>query len=104
MHRQVEAERARKVRHAVAQFRGRVQGAEHVVVMRHGGTEQRHDRVADVLVDRATVPLHDLVGNVEIAIKQCMQPFVRQIARQDRETAEISKQHRDRPALSTVRR
>ena len=38
--------------------------------MRHGGTEQRHDRVADVLVDRATVPLHDVVGNAEIATKQ----------------------------------
>ena len=70
--------------------------------MRHGGAEQRHDCVADVLIDRAAVPCHDLIGSGEIAVNQRMQAFIRQVARQSREAAEIGEQHRDRPPLRTV--
>ena len=67
---------------ACAQLRSRAQSAQHVVVVRHGGAEQRHHCVADVLIDRTAVPCHDLIGSGEIAVNQRMQAFIRQVARQ----------------------
>ena len=91
--------RAGEIGHALAQLRGRAQGAQHIIVVRNWGAEQRHDCIADMLIDRATVPFHDLVRSGEITVKQRMQEFIRQVARQGGKAAEIGEQDRDRPPL-----
>ena len=99
MHPKLAAMRAGEIRHALAQLRGRAQGAQHIIVVRNWGAEQRHDCIADMLIDRATVPFHDLVRSGEITVKQRMQEFIRQVARQGRKSAEIGEQHGHRLPL-----
>ncbi len=63
-----------------------------------------HDRVADELLDRAAVPLHDLAGDVEVAAEELADGLRVAVVGQGREADEIGEEDADEPALGRSRR
>ncbi|MGF6962090.1 hypothetical protein QFZ97_008046 [Paraburkholderia youngii] len=86
-------------RHAVVNVECGTRGAQRVRLVRARRAEQRHHRVADVLVDRAAIGEHDPVDQRRIASDQRAQVFGIERARQHRVPAQIGEQNRDLPAL-----
>ena len=64
---EVVLELAVQLGHGVAHLDRRAHRAKRVVLVQDGDAEDRHDRVADVLLDRAAVPLERLPHGGEVA-------------------------------------
>ena len=60
-------------RERALRFRGRLEGAERVVVVPERQAEHRDDRVADDLLDRAAVRLEHRAHDVEVAVQDLAQ-------------------------------
>ncbi len=56
-------------------FKGGHAGAFRIICVCNGDAEHRHNSVADVLVDSATIGFDDVVDRLEEAIQQCMRLF-----------------------------
>jgi hypothetical protein len=74
-------------------------GALGVILVRHGRAEDRHDRVANELRDRATVPLED---RAQVGVVRLQEPLhilgIHSLGAR-REPHEVGEQHRDDLAL-----
>ncbi len=90
--------RAKPIQRVVDIERG-TRRAQRVGVMRARSTEQRHDGIADVLVDRAAVSEHDAVDERSVAADNVVQLFRIQRLGQRRKAAKIGKQNGDLSAL-----
>ncbi len=80
------------------------QRARDVVAVRDRRAEYAHDRVADVLVDRAPGALYRAVGDLEVLRQDAMNLLGIEAARQVRVAGEVGKQDRDLPPLPGGRR
>ena len=76
----------------------------HVVAMRDGGAEQRHDAVADVLVDRAAVALDDGVDGAEETAEQRLGVLGAKLRGHGGETDQVHEQDRHLASLALGRR
>ena len=77
---------------------------ERIVVMRHRRPEQRHNGVADVLVDRAAVADDDAVDERREARHEVAHLLGIERLRKRREVAEVGEQDRHLPTFGGVRR
>ena len=66
-----------------------------VVLLRHGGAPDRHDGVADELLDDAPVAGDDGPGELEVAGKELPYLLGVTLLREGREADEVAEQHRD---------
>ena len=83
----------------VAYRERRMERARRVVLVRHGGAEDGHHRVADVLVERAVVA-RDLTGDrAEERAEQLPQLLGVQPSGNDGRADEVREEHRDLTAL-----
>jgi hypothetical protein len=93
----VRAERApgfaRQARHGIVDRDGRVERTLDVVAVRDRCAEHAHDRVADVLVDRAAEPRDDAVDEIEENGQQRMRPLGILRAGKARVAREVREQH-----------
>ena len=88
-----------EVRHRPHNRVGGARRACRLVAMRHRSAEDRHDRIADVLVDAAAEALDDRVDDAEEALEQLMDVFGIELLRQLRIAAKIGEQDGDGTAL-----
>jgi hypothetical protein len=83
----------------VAHLDGRAAGAECVVLVRRRHPEDGHHRVADELLHRTAVGLHDSLHPLEVAREQCPQRLrIRRLAERGR-SGHVAEDDRDRLAL-----
>ncbi len=99
--------RRKRSRHARLQIRKggmNLQGGAHrafgVIAVGDRRAEQRHRRVADVLVDRSAEAVDDRVDQREEALQQCVHFFRIELRREARITNQIAKQNRDRTTVA----
>ena len=78
-------------------------GAQRIVVVGSRGSKQRHDCVADMLVDRAAVANDDAVHQRREARHQLMNLFGVQRTREGREPGEIGEEYGDLAPLARPR-
>ena len=75
-------------------------GAPRVVGTRDGRAEDREDRVAHELVDRALVREHDVRHRAQVAVEQAQHLLRRQPLRERGEAAQVGHQQRHAPLLA----
>jgi hypothetical protein len=64
-------------------------------------SEDRHDRVADELLHRATVPLHDRLHTLEIPGEQCPKRLRVELLSELGRARDVAEEHRDDLPLLT---
>ena len=74
---------------------GSVTGAQGVVLMRHRGTKQRHDAVAQYLVHRPFKAVYGVYHNVNRRVEELLSDFGVEVQDQLGRVFDISKQDRD---------
>ena len=79
---------------------GRVAGAQGVVFVGNRGPEQRHDAVAEHLVDGALEAVHGVHHQVESRIEELLGGFGIEAPDEFRRVFEIGKEHRDQLAFA----
>jgi hypothetical protein len=90
--------------HGLVDLRRGPHRALRLVAMGDRRAEGRHDRVTDVLVDRAAVALDDFVDDAEIAAEQRVDVFRVVGARELRVARQIGEEDRHRPPVPVGRR
>ncbi len=93
-------ELGRQRAHGRVYARRGAQRPQRVVAVRDRRAEHAHDRVADVLVDRAAALRDQAVDQLEIAREQPVHVLGVEFARQLRVPREVGEQHGDLPALA----
>jgi hypothetical protein len=88
----------------VAQPERCVTGTLHVVLVRDGRAEERHDAVAGVLVDGALEAVHALGQDLEEAVEDAVPRLGVQPLRQLHRTLHVREEHRHVLALALERR
>ena len=68
--------------------------------MRHGRAPDRHDRIADELLDGAAVEVDDLRRGIEVAREELANRLRVAVLRERREADEVGEQDRHKPPLS----
>ena len=102
-HRQVLPRRQPEVGVALAQTVLEPQGRQHcppgVILIGNGGAKQRHEAVAEELIDGALVPVYRVEAALEEAVEQRMHGLGSQALGQGGRVGNVAEEHRHRLAL-----
>jgi hypothetical protein len=82
------------------QFQGRQDSPSGMVLKGQGSAKQRHETIAQELINRAPIPVHRAQGKLKKTVQEGMHALRTQALSQGRGTDQITKQHGDLFALA----
>ena len=85
--------------HCGDELERRAYGALGIVLLGHGRAPDGHHRIADELLDDASVPPDDVGGDLEVPGKEVAHLLGVAVLRERREAHEVGEKHRDEPPL-----